>query len=231
MADTSATTRQHRPRYLPMSPEAWEARTTYLRLALAQLKDPSAPYPDIKLLTVGPHGPFTATWAAPASDGGGLSVHFTVKNPERGPRWCPPEVFLMLDLLLAFGGGASVNDNGRGWAYVRPWSGNYRHTLGRLVANAGLGDVVRQDKRADHHAQHPQHFRVTSGSPRAEHSQGTPRRSRQDAIERALHFWDCNHPRSAIAITRDEFATLLRDSFRLVDAYYAEDPATADKAA
>ncbi|WP_156399245.1 hypothetical protein [Methylobacterium sp. Leaf466] len=217
--------------YAPMSAEAWETRITYLRQALAKIKDPSTPEPDPALLAVGPHGPLTGMRVAPAPNNGPVSIYFTVQNSERGPRWSPPEVFLMLDLLLAFGGGASVNDAGNGWAYLRPWGGNDRHTLGRLVANPRPGQVVKQCKRSDHHDQHPQHFQATGGEGYDPAALGTPRRDREDAIATALGYWDRNHHRRPdIRVTRAEYEAVLRDCFRLVDAYYSEDPADADEA-
>lgn len=222
MAYTDDTPKPRRV-YRPMSAEAWEARVSYLRQSLAKLRELLLPEPDAALLTVGPHGPFTALWVAPAPNGGPLSIHFTVQNPDRSARWSPPEVFLMLDLLLAFGGGVSVNDNGRGWAYVRPWGGNDRHTLGRLVTNAKAGQVVKQSPRADHHEQHPQHFRVTSGEARPDRPQGAPHRDREAAIATALSYWDRNHRWAAMKVSRAEYEAILRDSFRLVDAYYSQD--------
>lgn len=220
----------YQPRgYPPMSAEAWEARRTYLRQALAKLLNPTLPEPDPKLLAVGPHGPFTDIWASPEPTGGPMVVYFTVRNRDRGPRWCPPEVFLMLELLLAFGGGLSVNDNGKGWAYLRPWGGHHRHTLGRLQANARRGEVVRQDKRADHHNQHPQNFRKETVSARSgSKPQSLPARGREDAIATALLYWSRNRYRSGIVVSREDYEAILRDCFRLVDAYYAEDPADAE---
>lgn len=215
--------RSRRP-YPPMSLPAWQARMAYLQAALAKVTNPALPEPPTSLLTAHPHGPFTAVWEAADPESGESAVFFTIQNAERGPRWTPPEVFLMLDLLLAYGGGLSVNDTGKGWAYLRPWGGVFRHTLGRLIYDAKLGDIVRQRKRVDHHAQLPANFfKASAGKPRADRPSGTPKRDRGDAIETALDNFHRTHRRSELPANAEEYRQVLRDAFRLVDAYHAEE--------
>ena len=206
-----------------MSPEGWEAHLAYLRVALAKLLDPTLPEPDPRPLAAYARRPFRRTWIDTDPDTDDLAVYLLIMNKERGPRRCPPEVFLMLSLLLAFGGGLSVNDNGTGWAGLRPYGGDDRHMLGRLLTNAKVGQLAKQSPQPDHRNQHPVNFTRTSGRPFAgERPAGTPRRDREDAIGTALRKWDANHHRAHFAVSREAYEAILRDAFRLIDAYFPQ---------
>lgn len=216
--------RRRRLGYPPMSRAAWDAHMTYLRQGLAKLRDPSAPEPDPALLIIEPRLPFTAVWVAKEPDSDQLAIYFTLRNSERGPRWLPPEAFLVVSLLLAFGGGASINDAGNGWAYLRLWGGNDRFMFGRFVRNPRPGQLVRQDRRADHHDQHPVNFSVTGRVPKPEHLKGeAPRRTREDAIKTALGYFERNLWRAEMQVAAGEYRGVLHDALRLLDAYFAED--------
>lgn len=209
--------------YRPISSEGWEAHRTYLTAALAKLHDPSLPEPDLRPLADYARRPFRKTWVDIDPDTQHLAIYLLIMNPERGPRRCPPEVFLMLSLLLAYGGGLSVNDNGTGWAGLRPWGGDDRHMLGRLVTDAKVGQLAKQNPQPDHHSQHPVNFTRTPGrSAGGERPAGTPRRDREDAIKTALGRWDANRHRAGFTVSRAEYESTLRDAFRLIDAYYPQ---------
>lgn len=216
--------KQRQRHYPPMCQAAWDAHMAYLRQALALLRDLSAPEPDLKLLTIEPRLPFTAVWVGKEPDSGQPVIYFTLRNSERGPRWLPPEAFLVVSLLLAFGGGASINGNGTGMAYLRLWSGNDRFMFGRLVRNPKPGQLVRQDRRADHHDQNPANFSVAGRVPKPGQLKGeAPRRTREDAIETALGRFERNQRRAEMRVEVGEYRTALRDALCLLDTYFAED--------
>ncbi|MCJ2132300.1 hypothetical protein [Methylobacterium sp. E-045] len=214
--DNNESTRRESRGYRPMSLEAWGARIAFLRQALAKVQNPELPDPDLGLLTIDPHGPLTSIWVAAAPNNGPPAIFFRTRNLKIKPRSGPPEIFLMMELLIAFGGGLSVNDNGRGLAYVRLWGGNERHDLGRLIVDARRGQLALQDKQVDHREQY---FQPADGNDRPKLPHRMPRRDREDAIKTALGYWDRNHRRAEFKVSRAEYEAIIRDSFRLVDAY------------
>lgn len=228
--DTSRKTPSRRGRgYRPTRREAWDRAITYLEQAERWLADPAQPFPDIHLLAGHPGLPFREIWVAPHPERPGtLVVFFLVKNPKRGPRWCPPWVFLSVRLLLAFGGSLHVNDNighEQGWAYLKLWSDREKTTLDRIIANPPVGVVVKQrsyeGQRTDHHSIDPDYLSFVpvervrlEGRPA-----GTPRRGRPEAIATALEKYRKSHQRSDIPITEQEYAAILERVFAALDGF------------
>lgn len=221
-----------------MPPEAFSARLTYLAQAETHQADPRAAAPDVGLLTVDPHGPFKTIRAGIDPTTNRPAIYFRLQNGERGERWAPPEVFLMVILLLAFGGGCSVNANvggDGGWAYVRLWGGHQRTMSGRLTTNAGRGEVVKQDPSVDHHDLSPRNFWLTGGDEPQVALGGTPpgdagtrrkkspHRGRHEAITTALQYYRTNHHRSpGLTLTEGEYKAVLERAFRLLDAVHSD---------
>lgn len=219
------TRTKHGP-YRPISPEAWGRLTAYLEQAQRHLKDPSSPPPDTSLLEDGQHGPFRY-FALGADQDGNTVLRFKTQNPSYKERYAPPEVTLMLRILLAFGGGCSVNGQG-GWSYIRLFGGNDRLNLGRLVANAGLGEFVLQRKAsgapvADFRSQDPAGFTKTPIERIwAESSKPTrvPASDRQQAVAKALSVFRKNQRYSKLPVTEAQYEAVLWAVFALVDAVH-----------
>lgn len=221
------------PRYKPIAPHAWASRIAYLQQAIAHHRDPRAPEPDIGLLTVGPHGPLRTIVAGTEPETGRPYIAFNVQNEVYKPRFGPPLVFLVMDLLLAWGGGCSFNDNNKGFAYVRLFSGNEKQMLGRILLDTKPGEIAKQHtasgERTDYHNYDPAWFSKTTAEREA--SEGrlskAPHRGRKYAIETALRHFRANYWRSGIKITEAKYLSILEDAFKLLDAKHRYYLATA----
>ncbi|WP_154661262.1 hypothetical protein [Microvirga lotononidis] len=192
---------------------------SYLRAAKVHHKDPDAPEPNSADLT-GSHGPFRSISADVDPLDVSPCIRFEVQNGVYKPRYVPPIPFLVMDLLLAFGGGCSVNDNYTGLSYVRLWGGNDKQMLDRIFLNAEPGTIVRQSRTADYRNNSPACFSKTSAS--VMKAEGKPMRAtykgRQQAIATALRYFQRNAHRSGIKITEAEYLAILHDAFALLDA-------------
>lgn len=212
------------PRYKPIAPHAWASRIAYLQQASAHHQDSRAPEPDIGLLTVGPHGPLRTIVTGTEPDTGKPYIAFTVQNEVYKPRFGPPLVFLVMDLLLAWGGGCSVNDNNTGFAYIRLFSGNEKQMLGRILLDTKPGEIAKQHtptgERADHHNYDPAWFSKTTAEQESAEGKPSkaPHRGRKDAVETALRFFRANQWRAGIKITEAEYLAILHEAFALLDA-------------
>lgn len=221
------------PRYKPIAPHAWASRIAYLQQAIAHHRDTRAPEPDIGLLTVGPHGPLRTIVAGTDPTTGKPYIAFTVRNGVYKPRFGPPLVVLVVDLLLAWGGGCSVNDNNTGFAYVRLFGGTDKQMLGRILLDARPGEIAKQHtpsgERTDYHNQDPAWFSKTTAEREAADARPSkaPHRGREYAVETALRYFRTNHWRSGIAITEAEYLKVLQDAFALLDAKHRHYLATA----
>ena len=208
--------------YPPIRPETLGHLVTFLRQSQKALADPTAPKPDITLLTHEPHGPFRTIRVADA--GGESAIEFTVRNPDRKPRFVkPPEAFLVLRLQLAFGGGCSVNDTGTGLGYIKLYSDREGLIFDRLVGDAGLGEMVlhrnETGEQTDYHNIDAA-FRTKVVALRVVDCvrQRTPRRGRGDAINTALRYFRRNRQRSGTTLTEREYELLLTEAYALLDA-------------
>jgi len=200
-----------------MTPQMWADHVDYLRAAITHRKDPRAPEPDLRKLT-GPHGPFRSVSIGTDPANGKACVVFEVQNEIYKPRYAPPEAFLVLRLLLAFGGGCSINGTNSGLSYVRVFGGDRKQMLGRILLDTEPGAVTRQDPRADYHNNDPAVF---SKTPAEEVAGGRPMRSphkgRQDATETAMDYFYANVRKAGIKITEAEYRKVLEEAFWLLD--------------
>lgn len=208
-----------------MPKESWDSRMQYLREDLEHLHDPRAKTPDLALLTIGPHGPFQGLRVTPDPDLGRPSIGIREKATDRKERFASGPVFLMMDLLLAYGGGWSPNDTGEGLAYPKLFSDREGIALLRLITDAGPDEIAKQhapDGRVPdyHNFQHDLCCKASAATERAKgHRVRSPRRGREDAIRAALRYFQNNHHLAAFKITKAEYEAALRSAFALLDAY------------
>lgn len=211
--------------YPPCSLEAFAA----LREFLKQARTRTTP-PDLRLLTVDPHGPFRKITVNNKTSPTPISFGF--RNETLKLRNFPAPDALLLRLLLAFGGGCSVNDDGKGWASPRLFGGQEGIRWDRLPADAGHLEVVQHrapdGRRNDHHDVDPD-YRCIETIPAVATATVTdddggdvprkrqPKRGRPEAIASALTRYRANHHRSTIDITESGYLQLLNDAFALVD--------------
>jgi len=161
-------------------------------------------------------------------------IAFTVQNEVYKPRFGPPLVFLVMDLLLAWGGGCSVNDNNTGFAYVRLFSGNEKQMLGRILLDTQPGEIAKQHtpsgERTDYHNYDPAWF--SKATVDLEKREGrpskAPHRGREYAIKTALRFLRANQWQSnTIIMTTAEYRAILGAAFALLDANHRHRQATS----
>jgi len=218
-ADARQKTQATRRYYKPISPEAWGRLITYLEQAEGQLRDPTAPEPDINLLADAKHGPFVDIRLGHNSDGR-LGLFFQARLGATQPRHAPPLVTLMWRLHLAFGGGGHFNDNGTGWSGVRIGSVNCKPMLLRLVQNAKLGELVRQKRGPNFRSQDPGNF--VKVPIEAVWSEGKPTRvpyaGRPEMTAYSLDRFRRSHKQSGIAVTEAGYEAILRRVYALIDA-------------
>lgn len=213
----------HRP-YPPMHADTWANVREYVHQALIHLKDPRAPEADIRLLTYKPHGPLRTIKEGIDPESEEPCVFFEVQNAAFKPRWCSPELFAVVLLLLAFGGGLTVNDTGTGLGYIKIYSDRQGLTLLRVATDAGLGEVAKQQsptgERPDYHSHDLSKLSKTTALEMEQEGRPlrSPHRGRREAITTALGYYQRNHYRSSIKVTESQYAALLEDAFTLLDA-------------
>lgn len=224
--------------YPPCSLEAFAA----LREFLNQARTRTTP-PDLRLLTVDPHGPFRKITVN--SKTSPTPISFGFRNEARKLRNFPSPDALLLRLLLAFGGGCSVENDGQGWAATRLFGGGKEGVLwDRLTTNAGHLEVVHHrapdGRRNDHHDVDPDYRCIetilaaaaaTAADDGADDGaddvprKRQPKRGRPEASASALARYRANHHRSGIDITESGYLHLLNDAFALVDDHRRKLPA------
>ena len=211
--------------YLPISSDAWDRLMEYMRQAERHLKDPTSPEPDIRLLADADHGPFNSIVPGHDCDGRPC-IYFQARLGATKPRNAPPLVVLMARLHLAFGGGMHFNDNGTGWSGVRLGSRNCKPMLLRLVAGAGIGEVMRQRRGSNYRSQDPDNFVKVPVETLWEEGKPIriPKAGRTEMIAYSLDKFRKHQRRSGIVITEADYRDALRRVYAIIDATFnAED--------
>jgi hypothetical protein len=209
--------------YLPVRPETFAALVTFLKQSQRALTDPTAPAPNTPLLTHEWHGPFRSIRVKDEVTGQG-GIEFSLRNPDRKPRLMKPAAaFLLLRLHLAFGGGCSVNDTGTGLGYIKLYSDREGIILDRLVTDASRDEIAlhksEAGERTDYHnIDATFRSKVPSAPVAGGRKQRSPHRGRQEAIKTALRYYERNHRRSGIKLTKGEYELLLKEAYALLDA-------------
>ena len=209
--------------YRPISATGWLALMEYLAQLRAKLHDPGAPEPDLQLLTVDPNGPFRSLRMGKNPETGQTGIFLQVRNVDRGPRWAPGPVILLLRLLLAMGGSLSINDNGSGWATIRIYNGWAKQTVERVITDARFGEIVRHrgpmGETTDHHLCDPR-FRTKEMAKldwRGGKPTRTPSKGRAEAITTSLLIFQRNQHRSELSMSQGEYRAVLEEAFGLFD--------------
>jgi hypothetical protein len=214
--------KHHRP-YPPMHPSTWANVCKYVHQASIHQQDPRAPQANLMLLTSRPHGPLRTIKEGTDPESGEPCVLFEVQNATFKPRWCSPELCAVLMLLLAFGGGLTVNDTGTGLGYIKIYSDRQGLTLLRLATDAGPGEVAKQQspmgERPDYHSHDVSKLSKTTALEVEQEGRPlrSPHRGRKEAIDTALGYYRRNHHRSKIDVTESQYAAILEKAFRLLD--------------
>jgi hypothetical protein len=215
----------HMASYPLMSSEAWDSRMQYLREDLERLRDPRAKTPDLGLLVIGPHGPFRELRVTPDPDLRRPSIGFKVMDPARKERFASAPIFSVMSIHLAFGGGCSLHDTGKGLAYPNLFSGYEVQMLLRLITDAGPEEVAKQEAedgpRLDYHNfQHDFCSKTTAeGERKKGYQTKTPSKEREEAVQTSLRYFRKNHPHSEIKTSEAEYEAAIRAAYAQLDGH------------
>ncbi len=215
--------------YPPCSLDVFAALRKFLEQSKAFAEAPTLAPPDLMLLTVDRHGPFLKI--AVVNRNSPTPISFGFKNETLKVRNLPAADALLLRLLLMFGGGCAVNDDGTGWAALRLFPSAKEGVMwDRIVANAEPRTIVHHrapdGRRNDHHDVDPDFRCIETLAPAVTVADDegdvppkrSPSRGRPEATASALARYRANHHRSGIELTESDYLQMLSDAFALVDA-------------
>lgn len=179
------------------------------------------------------HGPISSAWLQADPETGRPAVAIKLRNEDLGARYLSYPQALAVRLMLAMGGGLSINDASKridglpahGFGYLALFGGNYKLSAMRVFADAQPGQIAKQHavngERIDYHSLDPAFITKVGTAIALEQAPsrlGVPHRGREYAMSVAAEYYRRNAGPVGITTSLDDFLTAIWGAFALCDA-------------